>query len=60
MQAVKYLENTPAGVQEESHVEKFLIQVSKFRLTKLEKMMLLNLRPQTAVEISLVFYSYQV
>ena len=49
------MENTPASVQEDNTIQQFLKQVGKFGLTKLEKIMLLNLRPATAVEISLVY-----
>nr|CAH0111171.1 unnamed protein product [Daphnia galeata] len=53
-ETIKYLEGTPASVQTEGCFKTFLEKVKKFGLTKKEKLMLMNLRPQTAVEISLV------
>ncbi|XP_046450223.1 DNA-directed RNA polymerase III subunit RPC9-like [Daphnia pulex] len=56
-EAIKYLEGTPAAVQSEGCFKKFLEDVKKFGLTKKEKTMILNLRPKTDVEISLIVQS---
>ncbi|KAI9562601.1 hypothetical protein GHT06_010055 [Daphnia sinensis] len=56
-ETIKYLEGTPAATQSDKCLKKFLNEVKKFGLTKKEKTMLLNLRPTTAVEISLIVQS---
>ncbi|EFX67851.1 hypothetical protein DAPPUDRAFT_260984 [Daphnia pulex] len=55
--AIKYLEGTPAALQSEGCFKKFLEDVKKFGLTIKEKTMILNLRPKTDVEISLIVQS---
>nr|CAG4649625.1 EOG090X0BWU [Scapholeberis mucronata]SVE93838.1 EOG090X0BWU [Scapholeberis mucronata] len=52
-ETVKYLENSPSSIQSQEDIAKFLKEIHKFNLTKEEKLMLLNLRPTTAVEINL-------
>ena len=54
MQTVKYLENTPCVRQTPEIIAKYNKEVEKFNLTKPEKLLLINLRPTTAVEIQLV------
>jgi len=51
---VKYLESSPCSSQSDEIISTFLKAVSNFNLTKAEKLMLLNLRPSTEVEIQLI------
>jgi len=51
---VKYLESSPCANQSDDIVATFLKAVQKFNLTKSEKLVLLNLRPTTEVEIQLI------
>jgi len=53
-ETVKYLENTPCVRQTPEIIAKYMKEVEKFNLTKLEKLLLINLRPTTAVEIQLI------
>ncbi|XP_065178152.1 DNA-directed RNA polymerase III subunit RPC9-like [Sycon ciliatum] len=46
-----YLEKTPCGKQSEEAVTKFLQALREFKLTKLEKLQLLNHRPTSQVEL---------
>jgi len=57
VQTVKYLESSPCSSQSDEIISTFLKAVSNFNLTKAEKLMLLNLRPSTEVEIQLVSYT---
>lgn len=51
---MKFLEKTPSAVQDEAIIQTFMKEIDRFNLTKAEKLMILNLRPKTAVEIALV------
>lgn len=50
----KYLEKTACKDQSEEIVAKFLEAIKTFKLTKAEKLQLLNQRPTSAVEIQLI------
>ncbi|KAI8366250.1 HRDC-like protein [Blakeslea trispora] len=50
----EYLKQTPVGTQSEEQVQSFLQAISKFELTKAEKLQIINLRPKSTVEIYLV------
>lgn len=60
LETIKYLEDSPAGLQEQSHLQEFVTHLQKFcleencLLTKNEIIQLVNIRPQTAVEIQLL------
>lgn len=53
-QTVKYLENIPSSKQSPEKIRSFLKAVESFKLTKCEKLTLLNLCPKTALEIQLI------
>ncbi|CAH1775489.1 unnamed protein product [Owenia fusiformis] len=53
-EAVKYLENTPCKDQTTEIVANFMKALAPFKLTKAEKLQLLNHRPTSAVEIQLL------
>ncbi|XP_077527819.1 RNA polymerase III subunit I [Haemaphysalis longicornis] len=55
-ETVAYLEQTACALQTDENVEAFLEQISAlpFKLTKVEKLQLINHRPTTAVEIQLL------
>ncbi|XP_051160487.1 DNA-directed RNA polymerase III subunit RPC9 isoform X1 [Leptopilina boulardi] len=53
-QTVKYLENIPSSKQSSEKIRNFLKAVETFKLTKCEKLTLLNLCPKTALEIQLI------
>lgn len=55
-ETVAYLEQTACALQTDDSVEAFLQQISAlpFKLTKVEKLQLVNHRPTTAVEIQLL------
>lgn len=50
----QYLENTACAKQSPEIIESFMKALEPFKMTKAEKIQLLNLRPQTAVEIQLI------
>uniref|UniRef100_A0A1I7W300 DNA-directed RNA polymerase III subunit RPC9 n=1 Tax=Loa loa TaxID=7209 RepID=A0A1I7W300_LOALO len=50
----KYLQGTPAVMQKNADIEKFIRTVVPFKLTAVEILQLINLRPRTAVEIQLI------
>ena len=51
---LKYLEKTPCKDQTTECINEFMQAVESFKLTKAEKLQLLNQRPCTAVEIQLI------
>uniref|UniRef100_A0A665TYR4 DNA-directed RNA polymerase III subunit RPC9 n=1 Tax=Echeneis naucrates TaxID=173247 RepID=A0A665TYR4_ECHNA len=53
-ETLKHLSNTPCSRQSPEIVKEFLTTMMPHKLTKAEKLQLLNHRPQTAVEIQLV------
>ncbi|ESO94502.1 hypothetical protein LOTGIDRAFT_118224 [Lottia gigantea] len=53
-ETVKYLENTSCKLQNPELLKVFAEKVSRFNLTKAEKLQILNQRPTTAVEIQLI------
>ncbi|XP_003704069.1 CGRP receptor component [Megachile rotundata] len=53
-QTVRYLEETPCKGQSPEKIKNFLKAVESFKLTKCEKLTLLNLCPKTPLEIQLI------
>ncbi|OWF39090.1 DNA-directed RNA polymerase III subunit RPC9-like [Mizuhopecten yessoensis] len=53
-EAVKYLEDKPCKTQSPEIIEQFMKDVQPYKLTKSEKVQLLNQYPSTAVEIQLI------
>ncbi|XP_071521891.1 DNA-directed RNA polymerase III subunit RPC9 [Panulirus ornatus] len=51
---LKYLEKTPCRNQSPEIIQRFLDAVKEFKLTKAEKLQLINLRPTTPVEMQLI------
>uniref|UniRef100_A0A915PVD5 DNA-directed RNA polymerase III subunit RPC9 n=1 Tax=Setaria digitata TaxID=48799 RepID=A0A915PVD5_9BILA len=50
----KYLQDSPAAAQRNVDIEKFIRAATRFKLTAVEILQLINLRPITAVEIQLI------
>lgn len=61
-ETIKYLENTPCKKQSSEKIQEFLKAMAPIKLTKAEKLTLLNLCPTTPLEIQLVqfflFYEF--
>lgn len=53
-ETIRYLQDTPCSHQSEETVHKFLKALQPFKLTKAEKVMLLNNPPTTPLEIQLM------
>merc|ERR1712179_102165 len=51
---IKYLEKTPCKVQSAEIIQEFLLATKDYKLTKSEKLQLVNLRPTTPVEMQLI------
>uniref|UniRef100_A0A0R3S6X1 DNA-directed RNA polymerase III subunit RPC9 n=1 Tax=Elaeophora elaphi TaxID=1147741 RepID=A0A0R3S6X1_9BILA len=50
----KYLQGTPVVAQRNVDIEKFIRAATPFKLTAIEILQLINLRPVTAIEIQLI------
>ncbi|XP_031844283.1 CGRP receptor component [Nomia melanderi] len=53
-QTIRYLEETPCKKQSSEKIRDFLKAVESFKLTKCEKLTLLNVCPKTPLEIQLI------
>lgn len=52
-ETIKYIETTPCSVQSPEIIKQFMKEMEPYNLTKSEKLLILNQRPTTAVEIQL-------
>ncbi|XP_011506414.1 PREDICTED: DNA-directed RNA polymerase III subunit RPC9 [Ceratosolen solmsi marchali] len=53
-QTIRYLQDTPCKKQNPEKIKTFLAALEAFKLTKCEKLTLLNQCPKTALEIQLI------
>nr|CAD7407376.1 unnamed protein product [Timema poppensis] len=53
-ETIKYLQDTPCNLQTPEMIHKFLKALEPYKLTKAEKLLLLNNPPKTPLEIQLV------
>ena len=53
-ETIKYLNETPSVNQNQETIQKVVRLLEPFQLTKAEKLQLVNLRPTTPVELSLI------
>ncbi|CAK9298586.1 unnamed protein product [Gordionus sp. m RMFG-2023] len=53
-ETLRHLKSTPVIYQNKNNIQSFLEAVLPFNLTKAEKLMIINLRPKTPVEIQLI------
>ncbi|CAK1581520.1 unnamed protein product [Parnassius mnemosyne] len=53
-ETVHYLQDTECKNQSEQSIQKFLEAIKKFKLTKMEKLMMVNTPPRTELEIQLI------
>ncbi|KAE8740934.1 hypothetical protein FOCC_FOCC013546 [Frankliniella occidentalis] len=53
-EATRYLQDSPCKLQTAEHVRTFLTALKEFKLTKAEKLMLLNNPPSTPLEIQVM------
>lgn len=53
-EATRYLQDSPCKLQTADHVRNFLIALKEFKLTKAEKLMLLNNPPTTPLEVQVM------
>ncbi|CAH2073273.1 unnamed protein product, partial [Iphiclides podalirius] len=53
-ETVHYLQDTECKNQSKESIQKFLEAMKKFKLTKMEKLMMVNTPPRTELEIQLI------
>lgn len=53
-EVLRYLEGTPCISQNKECINDLCLSLNKFKLTKAEKLQIINLRPTTPVEVSLI------
>jgi len=53
-EVMKYLEQTPCKYQDKETIERFMKAMAPFKLTKAEKLQILNLRPTGEIDIQLI------
>ncbi|KAF7989057.1 hypothetical protein HCN44_007367 [Aphidius gifuensis] len=53
-ETVRYLEGTPCENQNPEKIKAFMSQVEKFKLTKCEKLMIVNTVPKSLIEIQCI------
>jgi len=58
LQTTKYLKDSPSGLQTAENVQECLKALLPFKLTKAEKLMIINNAPRTPVEIQVVRSSW--
>ncbi|ORY94684.1 HRDC-like protein [Syncephalastrum racemosum] len=53
-EVTEYLKDTPCSTQDPQQIEAFLESMEPYKLTRAEKLQLLNLRPRSVVEIYII------